>query len=476
MKTNRTLTQWLALVALAIFNLQPSTGFAQGTTAFSYQGRLNVNGSPANGLYDVRFMVWDAPTNGNLIAGPLTNSATGVTNGLFAVTLDFGSGVFTGPARWLELDVRTNGSGAFTNLSPCQAITPVPYALYAQTSSGTNGTLTGNSVTLGGGGNSWDIGVANSGNLNICYGDPVTNVWFTPGGDIEALGNIYANGSLLAHSNLLVDGYANFEGSLVLKQGQTGTTPWDISVGNASGPAGYSFNNALIFSVNQLPCLDLFDMSGDNYGAWFPGGLGSAEVDCGEITVRNPGSWEGVVDINSSGELNFAYGGNISSDGQGGLIINGSQLSLGGGIACGGINTGTAGINCATVNATGDIWCETIYESSDSNLKEKFAPIDSRKILKQVANLPISSWNFKNDPATRHLGPMAQDFYAAFNVGTDDKHIATVDEDGVVLAAIQGLNQQLDEQMKAKDAEIQDLKARLEKLEQLIAGKTGGAK
>jgi hypothetical protein len=59
---------------------------------------------------------------------------------------------------------------------------------------------------------------------------------------------------------------------------------------------------------------------------------------------------------------------------------------------------------------------------------------------------------------------MAQDFYAAFNVGTDDKHIATVDEDGVALAAIQGLN----EKLKDKDARIEALEKRLADLEQLV--------
>ncbi len=140
MKTNRILAGWLALVALAIFNLQPPIAFAQGT-AFSYQGRLNSGGSPANGLYDLRFTVWDALTNGNLVAGPLTNSATGVSNGLFAVTLDFGSGVFTGPNRWLEVDVRTNGGGAFTGLSPLQPIQPVPYAVMANSASNLLGAL-----------------------------------------------------------------------------------------------------------------------------------------------------------------------------------------------------------------------------------------------------------------------------------------------------------------------------------------------
>ena len=93
-------------------------------------------------------------------------------------------------------------------------------------------------------------------------------------------------------------------------------------------------------------------------------------------------------------------------------------------------------------------------------------------MLEKVVALPLSSWNYKADTSTRHIGPMAQDFYAAFGVGPDDKHIATVDADGVALAAIQGLNQKLEE-TRAENAE---LKQRLEKLEQLMNGKNGGAK
>ena len=66
------------------------------------------------------------------MAGPITNSPVGVTNGLFTVTLDFGDGVFTGDARWLDIGVRTNGgTGDFTTLAPRQAVTPAPYALYS---------------------------------------------------------------------------------------------------------------------------------------------------------------------------------------------------------------------------------------------------------------------------------------------------------------------------------------------------------
>ena len=86
-------------------------------TAFTYQGSLIDNGNRANGTYDIRFTVCDAATDGNDVAGPLTNSATAVSNGFFSATLDFGAGVFTGPARRLQLDVCTNGAGVFTRCS-----------------------------------------------------------------------------------------------------------------------------------------------------------------------------------------------------------------------------------------------------------------------------------------------------------------------------------------------------------------------
>ncbi|MGP8240136.1 MAG: peptidase S74, partial [Limisphaerales bacterium] len=71
-----------------------------------------------------------------------------------------------------------------------------------------------------------------------------------------------------------------------------------------------------------------------------------------------------------------------------------------------------------------------------------------------------------------HLGPMAQDFYAAFSLGADDKHITTIDEGGVALAAIQGLNQKLEEtraESKAKDAQIREFKQQNDSLAQRLA-------
>jgi hypothetical protein len=129
------------LLLFSIFSAHLTAASAQGT-AFTYQGRLNSGGGPAGGSYDLAFTVYDtnAPA-GNWIAGPVTNAAVAVSNGLFTVTLDFGAGVFTGNPRWLEVAVRTNGGGAFTTLTPRQPVTPSPYAVMAGSASNLSGTL-----------------------------------------------------------------------------------------------------------------------------------------------------------------------------------------------------------------------------------------------------------------------------------------------------------------------------------------------
>jgi len=83
--------------------------------------------------------------------------------------------------------------------------------------------------------------------------------------------------------------------------------------------------------------------------------------------------------------------------------------------------------------------------ASDRNLKEDFATVDTQAVLAQVATLPVTTWRYKAQPDQKHLGPVAQDFHEAFGLGQDDTSISTVDEAGVALAAIQGLNQKVDQ-------------------------------
>jgi len=104
--------------------------------------------------------------------------------------------------------------------------------------------------------------------------------------------------------------------------------------------------------------------------------------------------------------------------------------------------------------------------NSDRNRKTDFVPSHPREVLEKLADLPVSTWHYKNETAeVRHLGPTAQDFRAAFGLGSDEKTIGTVDEEGVALVAIQGLNQKLESQMKEKDARIIALERRLTDLE-----------
>jgi hypothetical protein len=101
---------------------------------FTYQGRLSDAGRPANGSYDLQFALTDAALEGNYVGTTLTRAPVEVNDGLFTVMLDFGTGVFDGTPRWLEIGVRTNGSAdAYLVLNPRQPITPAPYALFAVT-------------------------------------------------------------------------------------------------------------------------------------------------------------------------------------------------------------------------------------------------------------------------------------------------------------------------------------------------------
>jgi hypothetical protein len=145
MKTR--LFAFLVLAFLSAFSFHLSSLYAQGT-AFTYQGQLQNNGSPASGTYNLTFTLFNTNTAGVPVAGPVTNNSVVVTNGLFTVTLDFG-GVFTGTSYWLEIGARTNGNGAFTTLTPRQELTPAPYAIFAEgaNAAGLSGTIPMSNLT-----------------------------------------------------------------------------------------------------------------------------------------------------------------------------------------------------------------------------------------------------------------------------------------------------------------------------------------
>jgi len=130
--TQKNMKKTVLLLATLLSSFAATSSLRAQVTAMIYQGNLNTGSAPANGSFDLTFTLYDS-TNvpGNVIAGPLTNAATAVSNGLFTVMLDFGSGPFNGSPCWLEIGARTNGSGAFITLAPRQPIASTPYAVQA---------------------------------------------------------------------------------------------------------------------------------------------------------------------------------------------------------------------------------------------------------------------------------------------------------------------------------------------------------
>jgi hypothetical protein len=156
----------------------------------------------------------------------------------------------------------------------------------------------------------------------------------------------------------------------------------------------------------------------------------------------------GGYDNNAAGELSFAAGFKSYARYAGSFVwsdyASGATLLESTGVnqflarATGGFTLWTNAAN--TVGAKLAPGSGTWASASDRNLKTDVARIDDAAILGKVAQLPISRWSYKSERGVRHVGPMAQDFYAAFGVGEDEKHITSIDEDGVALAAIKALH------------------------------------
>lgn len=149
-----------------------------------------------------------------------------------------------------------------------------------------------------------------------------------------------------------------------------------------------------------------------------------------------PYAGEGIGSVRVSGQ-NDSYGLDFYTDFTKRLVIqNGGNVGIG----------TTSPSSLLTV--AGQISCQSITITSDRNAKEDFASIDPRRVLEKVSSLPVTQWRYKQDTnGVKHIGPMAQDFQAAFGLnGADDTHISVVDEGGVALAAIQGLNQKLEDE------------------------------
>ena len=173
-----------ALIVFLFFTLGIGAAFAQGTE-FTYQGSLNNGGTPAAGSYDFEFRLFDTVSGGSQVGSTLARSSVTVTNGAFSVPLDFGS-VFPGAPRFLEIQVRQTG-GAFTPLTPRQAISTVPYSIKSE--SADNATNATNAVNATNAANSTNATTATNA---LSLGGVAANQYLHTDGNGSALTNLNA--------------------------------------------------------------------------------------------------------------------------------------------------------------------------------------------------------------------------------------------------------------------------------------------
>jgi uncharacterized coiled-coil protein SlyX len=189
-----------------------------------------------------------------------------------------------------------------------------------------------------------------------------------------------------------------------------------------------------------------------------------------KLTVNSPGygieHTDGSVRIGTYVQSDGAFFGTISQHPLILMVNNGNGSARMTVTTNGNVGIGT-GAPATKLDVAGEVTATAVNITSDRNAKEQFKPVNAREVLAKVVGLPITEWQYKTQSDARHIGPMAQDFREAFALGRDEKHITSVDADGVALAAIQGLNEVVREQREA----IEKLESRNRELEERLAGR-----
>jgi hypothetical protein len=247
-------------------------------------------------------------------------------------------------------------------------------------------------------------------------------------------------------------------------------TQWDAAnIGDGSVAIGQdvraSAANAVAFGLRSVAAQQSSFAAGEDNVA-----SGAASVALGYHAHTNARQGSFVFSDRSSVDTRRA-GVNHSANWRvsGGFrIFTSSNLSTGVTIQSGtsvsnwGQSSAVISTSTGALLTTGGVW----QNASDVNRKHDFEDVSGEEVLTKLRDLPLTTWSYRVEPdSVRHMGPTAQDFYAAFGLGTSDLSIGTVDADGVALVSAKALERRTTEQAE----EIRRQAARIDALERTNA-------
>jgi hypothetical protein len=362
-------------------------------TAITYQGRFTNGGSPADGVYDFEFRLFDASTTGNQVGDPVTKGDLTVTDGYFTTALDFGAGAFSGEARWLQIAVRPGAqTGAYTTLTPRHELTPTPYTLYSAVP-----------------------GTAN-------YVPKFTSSGLTDSVLYESGGKLGV-GTLSPGKRLDVGGDLRIRGDTATVNFYRATSPVDIAYlkyDHANSSFDIAANNKSITFLNQLNWVETMRLTASGsvgIGTTSPQNTLHINSDTANNVARfestDPAALILLKDNNTTctGEAVCRIGDDLDlrSNDMARVWVKGATGYMG-------VGTGTPQV---MLEVAGDIRCVDLTETSDEQLKTDVQPLGGvLSRLEQVRAVSFQ-WNEKArslgaGTSARQIGVLAQELEQVF--------------------------------------------------------------
>lgn len=465
----------LAFFAVTVLLLSASLTVATVPSLINYQGVLrDAGGHPIKMPTSIQFRIWSADVGGVELwteSQLVTPDAQGGFDVLLGVVAAIPESVFVGDA-YLGMTIAPDAE-----MTPRARIVSVGYAYRVGTVDGASGGAISGNLNL--------ENSTGSGGLILKEGKRFLHNY--------GVGNTFVGQDA---GNLTMTGSANTaSGAYTLLKNTTGTNNTASGYGALNGNTTGYHNTASGFVALNVNTIGLYNTAnGASALELNTSGSANTASGAGALTSNTEGhhntaSGYGALSGNTTGSNNTAIGYNadvLSNDltnataiGYNAKVTASNSMVFGDGSvvkwvfgdatpaagSCLQVGTNATNGNGAYLT-TGGAWTN----GSDRNTKEGITLVDGSELLGKVGQLRLYRWNYKGeDPSHQHVGPMAQDFHAIFDLGDDDKHISTIDPAGVALAAIQALYEK-------QNSENQELRRQIEELRALIRTQPNGVK